>query len=106
MWCDTVGWLRPTGPVRSQMHASPPSVAAISDSRRTRVGSPSALNERASRSAVSASSTPPVTVEQQSSRATTGSLHGGRHPPSVARIDNRLCIDQSRFDADRTREDR
>ena len=40
MWKDTVGWDRPTGAVRSQMHASPPSAAAISDSSRTRCRSP------------------------------------------------------------------
>ncbi len=47
MWCDTVGCASPTGAVRSQMHASPPSEEAISDINRTRVGSPSALKIRA-----------------------------------------------------------
>lgn len=47
MWCDTVGCASPTGAVRSQMHASPPSEDAISDISWTRVGSPSALKIRA-----------------------------------------------------------
>lgn len=64
MWCDTVGWARPTTAVRSQMHASPEGEDAMSDSRRTRVGSPSALKDLARRSAV-ATLTPPVRGEQQ-----------------------------------------
>ena len=54
MWWETVGWDSPTGSTRSQMQASPPGFAAMSDSNRTRVGSPSALNTRASCSASSA----------------------------------------------------
>ena len=69
MWKDTVGWDRPTGAVRSQMHASPPSAAAISDSSRTRCRSPSARNTRAIRSAASSSSAPPVSGEQQAARS-------------------------------------
>ena len=34
MWWDTVGWDRLTGSIRSQTQASPPSAAAIRDSRR------------------------------------------------------------------------
>lgn len=36
MWWETVGWLRPTGSVRSQMHASPPGAAAMSERSLTR----------------------------------------------------------------------
>jgi hypothetical protein len=45
MWCDTVAWDRATASVWSQMQASPPSVAEISDDSRTRVGSPERLEE-------------------------------------------------------------
>ena len=51
MWWETVGWVRPTGSVRSQMQASLSALAAMRESRRTLVGSPSALNTRAIRSA-------------------------------------------------------
>ncbi len=55
------------------MHASPLSFAAISESSRTRLGSPSALKARASRSASSAPTTPSVTGAQQATRSMTGS---------------------------------
>ena len=64
MWWETVGWLRPTGSVMSQMQASPSDAAAIIESSLTRVGSPSALNIRASVSAVWSLTRPPVTGEQ------------------------------------------
>ena len=77
MWWETVGWLRPTGSVMSQMHASPSGAAAIIESSFTLVGSPSALNIRASSSAVSSLTTPLVTGEQQAaswSGGMTGSV--------------------------------
>lgn len=53
-WCDTVGWDRPTGSVRSQTQASWPSWAAISDTSRSLVGSAIAFNDVANVSAAAA----------------------------------------------------
>lgn len=64
MWCDTVGCERPTGAVRSQMQASPSSLAAINDSRRTRLASARALNVFAMRSASAWSTTAAVSGAQ------------------------------------------
>lgn len=78
MWCETVGWVSPTGSVRSQMHASPDSLAAINETSLTRVGSPSALNIRASRSACPSSNAPPVSGVQHAARsAIKGSVTAG-----------------------------
>ena len=49
-----MGWLSPTGSMRSQTHASASSEAATIDSRRSRVGSASAFIVIASCSASSA----------------------------------------------------
>jgi len=42
-----VGWVSPSGSVRSHTQASPPSCAATIDTSRSRVGSASALSLRA-----------------------------------------------------------
>ena len=52
------------------MQASFPSLAKINDNNRNRVGSDNALNDRASTSDSAASSTLPVTLEQQPCVAT------------------------------------
>ena len=65
-WCDTVGWLLPTGSSRSQLHAVPSGAAAISDRRRSRTGSASALKAPASSSASSSAS----------GAASSGAQHG------------------------------
>src|SRR5665647_870815 len=53
-WWETVVWLSPSGSVRSQTQASPPSSAASNEIRRSRAGSAIALSTEASPMASSA----------------------------------------------------
>lgn len=64
-WWLIVGWLRPTGSVRS--HAQASSVVAIIDSNRSRTGSASSLNAVASSSASDSDSTASPMALQQTS---------------------------------------
>ena len=65
-WCETVGWLRPTGSVRSHTHASWFAWAATKEISRSRAGSDSALNPAASVAASSGLITCRTTGVQQS----------------------------------------
>src|SRR5674476_945304 len=53
-WWETVGWLSPSGTVRSHTQASPPSLAASNEITRSRAGSAIALSTEASPMASSA----------------------------------------------------
>src|SRR4029450_8441253 len=50
-WCETVGWLKPTGSVRSHTHASWPAWAATSEISRSRARADTPFAPAASRSA-------------------------------------------------------
>ena len=73
-WWETVGCDSPSGAVRSQTHAPSPFAAAwaaIRETSRTRLGSPSALNTRARRSAVAGSIALAVTGAQHEAKSST-----------------------------------
>src|SRR5689334_1806316 len=72
-WCEIVGWVRPSGTVRSQTQASPPSWAATMDTRRSRVGSASAFMTRDRSSAWAAvSGSRSSGAQQRAARARPG----------------------------------
>ena len=70
-WWEMVGWVRPSGSVRSQTHASPSSRATTMETSRSRVGSARALSSRASSTAW------PAVIGSRSS--------GAQHAPASGR---------------------
>src|SRR5581483_3223757 len=102
-WCETVGWVRPSGSVRSQTQASPAACAATMETSRSRTGSASALSSRARLSAWSGVRGSWSSGAQQAS-ARGNTVIGSVTPSSMRQaltdvyswgnvdIDERLCL--------------
>ena len=71
-----VGWVRSNAAVRSQTHTSPPWCAPISDTSRSRTGSPRALNTWASPAAAVSLSGSPTSGAEHASTTTRSSAAG------------------------------